>query len=263
MKKITLLLFFLTMVVNGQINNYNVGDVVDDFTVTDVEGVEHNLYDYLAQGKYVYLDFFFDTCVPCQQTTPIFNEFFDKYGCNEGDVVCLSINNGSDDDAAVIAFGNQYGGPFNHAPAVSADGGAGAVDANFGVAAYPTYCLIAPDNTLLVGDIWPIAGVETFENTFPTGFDPPILTCTILGVTDASNLDFVIYPTVSNGGGINIRLNEQLTTDINIYDVLGNRVYFNNFNQKDIQLNLNVTAGTYFVNISSETGSVTKAIIIK
>ena len=105
MKKITLILCMLTYVVNAQVNNYNVGDVVDDFTVTDVEGVEHNLYSILAEGKYVYLDFFFDTCVPCQTTTPIFNEFFDKYGCNEGDVFCISINNGSDNYSGQI---DQY-----------------------------------------------------------------------------------------------------------------------------------------------------------
>ncbi|MEM0519437.1 TlpA family protein disulfide reductase [Aequorivita flava] len=93
MKKITFLLLFIGFTINAQVNNYSVGDVVDDFTVTDIDGVEHNLYSITAQGKYVWLDFFFADCVPCQQTAPIFNEFFDKYGCNEGLVFCLSINN--------------------------------------------------------------------------------------------------------------------------------------------------------------------------
>ncbi len=106
MKKITSLLMLLavTFVGQAQVNNYNVGDVVDDFTVTDVFGVEHNLYEYAAAGKYIYLDFFFDTCGPCQVTTPIFNEFYDKYGCNAGDLIMISINNGTDTDEEVIAF---------------------------------------------------------------------------------------------------------------------------------------------------------------
>lgn len=263
MKKITFILCLLTYVVNAQVTGYNVGDVVDDFTVTDVEGVEHNLYTYLAAGKYVYLDFFFDTCVPCQTTTPIFNEFHDKYGCNEGDVVMISMNNGSDSDAEVIAFENLYGGPFNHAPAISADGGAGAVDSDFAIAAYPTYCLIAPDTTLIESDIWPLTGVGTFEATFPAGFNPPVLSCS-LGVTDAiSNLDFAIYPTVSNGSEINIVLNEQVETDINVYDVTGRRIFFGNYNLKNIQFGLNAVSGSYFVNIASENSSVTKTIIIK
>ena len=263
MKKITFILCFLTYVVNAQVNGYNVGDIVDDFTVTDVEGVEHNLYTYLAAGKYVYLDFFFDTCVPCQTTTPIFNEFHDKYGCNEGDVVMISMNNGSDSDAEVIAFENLYGGPFNHAPAVSADGGAGAVDSDFAIAAYPTYCLIAPDNTLLESDIWPLTGVGTFEATFPAGFNPPVLSCS-LGLTDLNaDLEFAIYPTVSNGNEINIVLNEQVETDINVYDVLGRRVFFNNYSLKNIQFSLNDPAGYYFVTIASENSTATKTIIIK
>ncbi len=31
--------------------------VAEDFTVTDIDGVEHNLFNYLDQGKYVYIEF--------------------------------------------------------------------------------------------------------------------------------------------------------------------------------------------------------------
>ena len=114
MIKNTILFICLALGVNAfsQVQNYNIGDVVDDFTVTDTDGNEHNLYSITAEGKYVFLDFFFDTCVPCQTTTPIFNELHDKYGCNEGEVYCISINNGTDGDAEVIAFEEPYGGPF-------------------------------------------------------------------------------------------------------------------------------------------------------
>ena len=50
------------------------GTTVNNFTVTDTDGNEHDLYTITASGKYVFLDFFFDTCPPCQSTTPIFNE---------------------------------------------------------------------------------------------------------------------------------------------------------------------------------------------
>jgi hypothetical protein len=35
--------------------------VAEDFTITDIDGVEHNLFNYLDQGKYVYLDFYLTT----------------------------------------------------------------------------------------------------------------------------------------------------------------------------------------------------------
>ena len=89
----------LSTTLNAQASNYDVGDVVDNFTVVDTEGNTHELYEITASGKHVYLDFFFDTCPPCQATSPIFGDFFNKYGCNSGDVYCLVINNGSDSDA--------------------------------------------------------------------------------------------------------------------------------------------------------------------
>jgi len=265
MKKFTslALLLMLTAGFFAQTNNYNIGDVVDDFTVTDIHGVEHNLYEYTDAGKYIYLDFFFDTCGPCQQTTPIFNEFFDKYGCNQGELIMISMNDGSDSDAEVEAFENTFGGPFNHAPAISADGGAGAVDNNFGVNAYPTYCMIGPDRTLLEKDIWPLTDVSTFEATFPNGLDPEVMECTILGITDVAAASFLIFPTVSNGQNISIVMNNQEATSVRIYDIIGKEVYANDINSNLIKFSLNVSSGTYFVKVNTERNSATKKIIIK
>ena len=43
MKKITLVLFLFGLLANAQVNNYSVGDVVDDFTVTDAVLAEPTL----------------------------------------------------------------------------------------------------------------------------------------------------------------------------------------------------------------------------
>jgi uncharacterized Rossmann fold enzyme len=53
MKKITLILVLIVTAATSQVGNYNEGDVVDDFTVTDTDGVVHNLYTITAQGKHV------------------------------------------------------------------------------------------------------------------------------------------------------------------------------------------------------------------
>ena len=264
MKKNTLLALMLLFTISsfGQASNYNIGDIVDDFTVTDVYGVEHNLYEYADAGKYIYLDFFFDTCGVCQQTIPIFNEFFDKYGCNQGDLIMISMNNGTDSDAEVVAFENTFGGPFNHAPAVSADGGAGAVKDNFGVNGYPTICMIGPNKTLLVTQIWPVEDITTFEATFPGGLEPDILECS-LGLADLTTPSFSIFPTVSNGQNITIVMNNQVAKSVKIYDITGREVYSNNANSSDIKFSLNVSSGTYFVKVNTESSSATKKMIIK
>lgn len=261
MKKITLILLLFTVFATAQTNNYNVGDVVDDFTVTDTDGVEHNLYSITAQGKYVWLDFFFVDCGPCRATAPIFNEFFDRYGCNEGDVYALSINLGNDDDAYVEWYEEQFGGPFNHAPAASGDGGSAPVTANFGVNAFPTYCLIGPDNTMINRDIWPLNDVETLENTFPIGFEPPLMQCT-LGLSDVTAFDFSIYPTVSKGN-VNINLPSSVESNVAIFNTLGQQVFQNKYSDKNINLNLQLAPGVYMVKVTADTNSVTKRIIIE
>jgi thiol-disulfide isomerase/thioredoxin len=267
MIKNTILFVFLALSINAlsQVQNYNVGDVVDDFTVTDTDGNEHNLYSITAEGKYVFLDFFFDTCGPCQQTTPIFNELHDKYGCNEGEVYCLSINNGTDSDAEVIAFEETYGGPFEHAPAVSADGGAGAVDNNFGIYAYPTYCLINPDNEIINLDIWPISNVGTFEAAFPVDFNPTPMECTPLSIEDLNHdITLKIYPNPSDGSSINILLPVKIqTADINVYNVIGELVFSNQFDYNEILIQTNLSSGTYIIHVATEMGSVHRSLIIK
>src|SRR5690606_5912630 len=119
---------FLFLIIGGlaysQVTTYNVGDVVDDFTVTDTQGVEHNLYDITASGKYVFLDFFFTRCGPCQQTQQHFNHLHDKYGCNEGDIYTISISADSyDTDPIIDQFEENFGGEYNHSPAVGPQGG--------------------------------------------------------------------------------------------------------------------------------------------
>lgn len=261
MKKITLLLFLFSCLANAQVNGYNVGDVVDDFTVTDTEGNEYNLYSLTAEGKYVWLDFFFADCVPCQQSAPTFNEFYDKYGCNEGDVFCLSVNNGNDDDARVRQYEQQYGGPFNHAPAVSNEGGGPAVDNDFGINAYPTFCLIGPGNILLNKDIWPLNGIQTFENTFPAGFEPEVMECS-LGLSDATAFDFSIYPSVSNGS-VSINLPSNVESSVIIYNTLGQQVFQNKYSERSIDLNLQFAPGVYMVKVVANDNSVTKRVIIQ
>ncbi len=263
MKKLFLILTLVSGLYfgNAQIQGYNLNDTVADFTVTDIEGNTHSLYDYTSQGKYVYLDFFFVDCGPCQSTVHYFNEFFDKYGCGAGDVMCMSIDAGGDDDEDVEAFEETYGGSTNHAIAISADGGSGAVDNVFNPAAYPTYCLISPDNKIIELDIWPIGGVETFEATFPSGFSPEEMECTTTGTEDVTNLDFEVYPNPLTGKILNIKLQDQ--AEIEITSILGNTVYRAQVNG-DTQIDLgSLSAGTYFVKALTPEASGIKKLVIR
>lgn len=267
MKKLLLFAAILSLpaLATAQVSNYTVGDVVDDFTVTDTAGNEHNLYDITASGKYVFLDFFFVDCVPCQTWQPTYNELYDKYGCNQGEIYCLSINSGIDNDAEVIAYEETYGGPFNHAPAVSNEGGSAAVDDNFGVIAYPTFCLINPNNEIINTDIWPLTGVETFEAAFPEGFDPEPMECTPLGTNDFNqSLSVSLYPNpIPANGMLSIHLEEAQSSTLTIYSVTGRNLCSAKFDAQEIQIPINLASGTYFLSIEGQNGSVKKTFVVE
>ena len=209
--------------VNAQIQGYNVGEVVDDFTVTDTQGNEHNLYEITASGKHVVLDFFFDTCPPCQATQPIFNEMHETYGCNSADLYVISVNNGTDNNAAVDAFEATYGGSFRHSPAIGIEGGCATVDGAFNPVAYPTYCLIGPDNQLKNADIWPIANLQSFVAAFPAGSNIQTAACALVSVNENTNAAVKgIFPIPAIGPvTVDLALNTTGAVDLDILDALG------------------------------------------
>lgn len=190
----------LAATASAQVQGYSVGQTVADFTVTDTDGNVHNLYTITASGKHVMLDFFFDTCPPCQQTQPYYNQLHETYGCNDHDLFVISINNGTDNNAAVDAFEATYGGSYAHSPAVGIEGGCGAVDAVFDIAAYPTYCLIGPDNKLKNADIWPVSSMQSYVAAFPAGSGIQPAECALVGMEEnGASVLGGLFPVPANG----------------------------------------------------------------
>ena len=264
MKYFYFLLFLLTVsFANAQVGNYTVGDTVDDFTVTDTEGTEHTLYDYTAAGKYVFIDFSFVTCGPCQAVAPIFNEFYDKYGCGTGDIMCFSMFGiYGNDNSDVENFEASYGGSFNHAPGISIDGGATAVDSDYGIPAYPTTCIIAPDNTIISLDIWPISGVSSYEDKFPDGFNPEPMECTV-GIDDLEEISFSIYPNPSNGSSFSINLVNEAEANVTILNLLGKKIYTTPISLGNNEISTDLAQGTYFVQIKTNTGLSVRKLLVE
>ena len=257
----TILSFTFTS--TAQIQGYTVGQTVADFTVTDIDGTVHTLSDYTNAGKWVVLDFFFVACVPCQQTTPIFNELHEKYGCNAADLICISMNTGQDTDAQVTTFENTYGGAFSHAAAVSGDGGAGAVNTAFNPAAFPTFCLIGADMELKNADIWPLTDVGTFETAINNaGYNPTPATCGVASVNgaEASSLEVTLYPNPSKDA-TSIRVGLESNQDVNvvIFNAVGAVVEKQLFNgvEGENSFSLNTSGlenGHYMVNVQLANG---------
>ena len=265
MKKLLLsigLILSLTAV-NAQIQGYNVGDVVDDFTITTIHGDTVNLYSITETGKYVYIDFFFVTCGPCQATAPHFNQLHETYGCNEGDIYCMSVNTGQDNDSQVENYENTYGGDYNYCPISSGDGGSGPVDNAFNPFAYPTICLIGPDNKLLNADIWPISTYTDFVDALTaTGFTPTEMDCGTVGVEELkSELSAVVYPNPSSDF-INIQLSGNSAMKyIEFYNASGQKIavrnFENNAGSSEVKIDLSdFENGLYIANIIDDNDNV-------
>jgi len=250
------LLACFTTYVSGQVSTYNVGDTVDDFTVVDTHGVEHNLYSITATGKYVFLDFFFRNCGPCQATSKYFYELYQTYGENQGHIYAISISP-IDDNATIQIFEDLYNGGFLPPPAAGTEGNGPAVVSQFGIGAFPTYCIIAPDNTLAVADIWPIQNMSTFENAFPDGL------VTLLGVNDMNiQNNFAVYPTVSDGN-FTVSLSKNASSVISVYDMSGKKVFTGSYDSQDILMNLKLSSGIYIINVATEGKANSKKLIIR
>ena len=119
---------------------------VVDFIATDTHGNHHHLFDYLDNGKFVVLDFFFTTCPPCIQSVPILNYSYTAYGCNNADVIFLGINY-FNTDIEVVNYENNYGSLI---PAISGvEGGGEAIVTNYGVLSFPTIIIIDPNRNII------------------------------------------------------------------------------------------------------------------
>ncbi len=245
-----ILIFFSALSVKGQTTL----TTATDFTVTDTHGNSFSLFSVLNSGKYVCLDFFFTTCGACQATCPYFKETFTNYGCNTQDIVFLSIDNGNT-NAEVDAYEVTYlGGNAGYSTISGTQGGGDAVVSSYGVGAFPTYILIAPNKQIVETDMWPITNAASFE-TFFNSHSLVQKSCLSSGITGASlenSVSFYPNPAINN---VTIKTSgSEKMNNIKVYDVLGKLLINQNLNNED-RSSLNVSElekGIYYLEITSE-----------
>lgn len=118
---------------------YQVGSVMEDFTVTDVNGKTHQLSRLLQEKKLVILNFWYYTCVPCKAEFPYFNSVYQKYS---NDIEILGLNH-FDSEAQIRKLQSEMGLTF---PLASENLG---MQQGFGIQSYPVTVFIGSNGRIL------------------------------------------------------------------------------------------------------------------
>ncbi len=118
--------------------DYQVGDTMGEFTLTDTDGNTYVLSQLLKEKKLIILDFWYVTCAPCKSEFPYFQNIHDNYE----DVALLALDP-LDDGSQIIALREELGFTF---PMIHEDLG---MDKGFGLMAYPTTVFIDNSGTIV------------------------------------------------------------------------------------------------------------------
>jgi|TARA_B110000902_G_C14203523_1_gene548741 hypothetical protein len=116
MKKLLFLLLvgFSSLNIQAQFGGLPDGSIAPNFTLTDENGVSHNLYDLLDDGKTVYLDFFAVWCPPCWTYKQ--SGALDSLYVNHGPEGYPNVSENTTDDVMVFSIegdGNDCSCLFN------------------------------------------------------------------------------------------------------------------------------------------------------
>lgn len=97
--------------VEGDLNTakYKLGDMMQDFTFTAVNGVEYKLSDLLDGRRTVVLNFWKLDHNPCKMELPFWQEAYDEYADK---AMVLGMNPADSDNAAIAAFAKEQGLAF-------------------------------------------------------------------------------------------------------------------------------------------------------
>ena len=182
MKKILLLTFTFLISINAytQAGLLAGTGYAPNFTVTDINGTSHTIYDYLDSGYVMVLELMSVTCGHCiQHAAGTENSYLTNgpAGSNVARFLGLEIN-ASTNNTAISYFANTYGASFPIANNISPSG------IGYMLSGTPTYYVVYPDYTYTT-----ICGaycvttqnhltVENLLNTAISSWVPPIYGCT-------------------------------------------------------------------------------------
>ena len=220
------------------------GETIEDFSGTDINGNEINLYDILDAGQAVLINFFLYGDNISENIMRDMVDTYKLYGCNGHDVFFMEITPNGDDASCqtwVETFGVEY-------PTISRDGGGNDIAQAIPVALYPTIMLIRPDHTIAQRDIYPPTLEMMVQYMSDEGYEQH--ECET-GIVESDDQAYTLFPNPANES-VTIK-GENLNT-VRIYNALGQLV--ESIEAAGNELNISTASymnGVYFIKVNETT----------
>ena len=175
----------------GFADNYELGDVMYDFTLTDINGVDYRLSELLKTKDMVMLNFWYRDCSNCGYEFPYINTVYDAY---KDDIEILAINDFPSDTEEMVKGYSEYLNVDLKMPLFKVGNGEDDLAlSRFGSNGYPTSVVIDRYGVVVMIEIGAVLGESKWKNIFDnfTGDDYKQQL-----ITDPSILNPMIEPTI-------------------------------------------------------------------
>lgn len=218
-----------------------------DFTLTDVNGINRNLYNELDSNKTVILDFYLTSCGTCINNIPTIENLWQTYSYSGDSLWIWGIEIGGTSDSSIIAFNQLYNVTYPTFGTLYND----SIINLYNITYAPQYCIICSNKIMKFVSV----------SNLPDAIDG------CKQITNNANINFQAQEKWFNFNNNELHFylsQSEFPSTLNVYNLLGNVLFTYIINSNSDIVNLNfLNSGIYLISNYSLNGKIINAKILK